>query len=101
VREPGPRRSSVRLARVFFLEVNVASFGDAAKNRNDEQPDSGFEILGGTLLVEVAVDQSRLEVLYEQIRDAARRGVLDGYADAAEEIARFEQAQGATDGARP
>ncbi|SDT74291.1 hypothetical protein [Actinoplanes derwentensis] len=78
----------------------MASFGDAAKQQPDE-PDGDFTILGGTLLVEVAVDPSRLEVLYGQVRDATRRGVLDGYADAAEEIARFEQAQDTAGGAAP
>ncbi len=79
----------------------MASFGEAARKQQPEKPDDDFQILGGTLLVEVAVDPSRLEVLYDQIRDAARRGVLAGYTDAAEEIARFEQPQDSTGGATP
>lgn len=75
----------------------MGSFGDSAK-KND---DSGFHVLGGTLLVEAAVAPERLEALYAQVKAATKRGVLDGYAEAATEIAAADEVEpGSDDGPR-
>lgn len=76
----------------------MGSFGDGAKNKDEN---SGFEVLGGTLLVEVAVDPTRLETLYEQVRAATKRGVLDGYAEAAAQIATADDVDAQGAGGRP
>lgn len=79
----------------------MGSFGDSLKAEQDakkkKEESEGFELLGGTLLVQIAVDPARMQGLYQQIREAAKQGVLDGYNDAAAEIAgRDRPADGAS-----
>jgi hypothetical protein len=74
----------------------AGSFGDASKKKKDDE--GGFEVLGGTLLVEVAVDPKRIQVLYDQVKAATKQGVLDGYAEAAAEIATADQVEPVADG---
>jgi hypothetical protein len=70
----------------------VGSFGDKATKKDDEKTE-GFQLLGGTLLVEVAVDRERMQVLYEQVKEATKQAVLDGYEEAAAAIVAADQAQ--------
>ncbi|MGK5677494.1 hypothetical protein [Actinoplanes sp. URMC 104] len=65
----------------------MPSFGDGTGPKKKHKPADGddldgFEVLGGSVVLQLAVDPSRLEAVYEQVRAATRQGVLDGYAEA-------------------